>query len=53
MDELQFDANGRLRHLITLDGFDRVRIHGMLAPTRCGASRATAHARSIFCTAAR
>jgi aspartate carbamoyltransferase catalytic subunit len=30
MDELQFDADGKLRHLITLEGFDRARIHGLL-----------------------
>lgn len=30
MDDLQFDTSGRLRHLITLDGFDRTRIHALL-----------------------
>jgi aspartate carbamoyltransferase catalytic subunit len=30
MNELQFGAGGRLRHLITLDGFDRTRLHALL-----------------------
>jgi aspartate carbamoyltransferase catalytic subunit len=30
MNELQFGNDGRLRHLITLDGFDRARIHALL-----------------------
>ena len=30
MTDLQFDAHGRLRHLITLDGLGRGRIHGLL-----------------------
>jgi aspartate carbamoyltransferase catalytic subunit len=30
MNELQFGKDGRLRHLITLDGFDRARIHALL-----------------------
>lgn len=30
MDDLQLDTSGRLRHLITLDGFDRTRIHALL-----------------------
>src|SRR6185437_9531140 len=30
MDDLQFGDNGRLRHLITLEGFDAARIHALL-----------------------
>ena len=30
MNELQFGAGGCLRHLITLDGFDRTRLHALL-----------------------
>ncbi len=30
MDDLQFDASGRLRHLITLADFERARLHALL-----------------------
>lgn len=30
MDDLQLGSDGRLRHLITLDGFDAARIHALL-----------------------
>ncbi len=53
MNELQFGKDGRLRHLITLDGFDRARIHALL--DRADAMRADSRggARSLDLLAGR
>ncbi len=50
MDDLQLGSDGRLRHLITLDGFDAARIHALLdrADAMRADSRGGARARDLL-----